>query len=45
MEFENLKTSNNKYDRIFFDTIEEVFHRLDLDIEKSEFYKTYIISN
>ena len=39
MEFENLKTSNNKYDRIFYDTIEEVFHRLDLDVENLNFTK------
>ena len=42
MEFENLKSSNNKYDRIFFETIEDVFGRLDIDIDKGEFYKTYL---
>ena len=42
MEFENLKKSNNKYDRIFFETIEDVFNRLDIEIDKGEFYKTYL---
>ena len=42
MEFENLKKSNNKYDRLFYDTIEDVFSRLDIEIDKSEFYQTYL---
>ena len=42
MEFENLKKSNNKYDRIFFDTIEDIFSRLDIEVDKGEFYKTYL---
>jgi hypothetical protein len=42
MEFENLKSSNNKYDRIFFETIEDVFNRMDIEIDKGEFYKTYL---
>lgn len=42
MEFEKLKTSNNKYDRIFYETIEDVFTRNDLEIDKGIFYKTYL---
>ena len=42
MEFENLKKSNNKYDRIFYDTIEEIFSKSNINIEKGEFYKTYL---
>ena len=44
MEFEKLKSSSNKYDRLFFDTIEQVFLDLDLDQEnKKNFYQTYLL--
>ncbi len=38
MEFEKLKTSNNKYDRLFYDTIEEVFSSLDINSKKKIFF-------
>ena len=42
MEFEKLKTSNNKYDRIFYETIEGVFSENNLELDKGVFYKTYL---
>ena len=43
MELESFKNSSNKYDKLFFETIEKVF--LDLGLEESNkniFYKTYL---
>ena len=43
MEFEKLKSSKNKYDLLFFNTIEEVFSNNELDpTNKEDFYKTFI---
>ena len=41
MDFENLKQSNNKYDRFIYETIIQTCNRLGIEEHKNEFLKTY----
>lgn len=41
MDFENLKLSNNKYDRYIYETIIQTCNRLGIEEHKNEFLKTY----